>query len=163
MHSRQLYCITDGFNAQQKALLHSRRFYCIAGSFTAQQKSQSCGRNQRKVPSATETGEKFILRQKQRISPLCSVFPWTWTQHLRTNWQRQNGTLKPILRSARPDFLLRKRNIKRTFYTDLPSFYGSLPFGARLCLIVGFSSFSLFFCSFLQSCISCHTILLLLM
>ena len=30
--------------------------------------------------------------------------------------------------------------------------YGPLPLGAELCLIVGFSSFSLFFCSFLQSC-----------
>ena len=62
-----------------------------------------------------------------------------------------------------PDFLLRKRNIKRTLYTDLPSFYGSLPSGARLCLIVGFSSFRPFFCSFLQSCISYRTILLLLL
>ena len=30
--------------------------------------------------------------------------------------------------------------------------YGPLPLGAGLCLIVGFSSFILFFCSFLQSC-----------
>ena len=30
--------------------------------------------------------------------------------------------------------------------------YGPLPLGAELCLIVGFSSFSLFFYSFLQSC-----------
>ena len=37
------------------------------------------------------------------------------------------------------------------------------PFGARLCLIVGFFSFSPFFCSFLQSCIACHTILIFLL
>lgn len=33
-----------------------------------------------------------------------------------------------------------------------PILYGLLPLGVGLCLIVGFSSFSLFFCSFLQSC-----------
>ena len=33
-----------------------------------------------------------------------------------------------------------------------PILYGLLLLGARLCLIVGFSSFSLLFCSFLQSC-----------
>ena len=106
--------MAEGFNAQQDALLHSRKLYCTTESFVAQQKSQSCGRNQRKVPPAAEIGEKFLLRQKQRISPLCSVFPWTLTQCLRTTWQRQNGTLKPILWSAWPDFLLRKRNAKRT-------------------------------------------------
>ena len=34
----------------------------------------------------------------------------------------------------------------------LPILYGLLPLGARLCLIVGFSSFNPLFCSFLQSC-----------
>ena len=140
IHSRKLYCTANGFIAQHEVLPHNR-----------------------KVNPTAETGEKFLLRQKQRISPLCSVFLWTWTQRLRINWQRQNGTLNPILQSTRPDFLLRKRNVKRTLYTDLPSFYGSLPFGARLCLIVGFPSFRPFFCSFLQSCISCRTILLLLL
>ena len=117
LHSRQLYCTAEGFTAPQKALLHSRWFYCTTGSFAAQQKSQSCGRNWRKFPFAAGIGEKFLLRQKQRISPLCSVFPRTWTQCLRKTWQRQNGTLKPILQSARPDFFLRKRNVKRTLDT----------------------------------------------
>ena len=98
MHGRQVYCTAEGF-------------YCIADGFIAQQEVLL---HNRKVSLAAETGEKFFLRQKQRINPLCSVFPWTWTQRLGTNWQRQNGTLKPILRSARPDFLLRKRNVKRT-------------------------------------------------
>ena len=36
-------------------------------------------------------------------------------------------------------------------------------YGARLCLIVGFFFFSPLFCSFLQSCISCFTILLFML
>ena len=41
MHSRQLYCTTEGFtaesfNAQQKALLHNRKLYCTVRSFTAE-------------------------------------------------------------------------------------------------------------------------------
>ena len=112
MHSRQLYCTVEGFNAQQKALLHRKKFYCTADSFIAQQEVLP---HSRKVSSVVETGDKFLLQHKQSISPLCSVFPQTWTQRLRTNWQRQNGTLKLILWSARPNFLLRKRNVKRTF------------------------------------------------
>ena len=124
MHSRRLYgkklyFTVEGFNAQQttsnaqqEALLHNRKFWYIVEKSILRQKlekSSFCGR---KVPSAAE---KFLLQQKQRISPLCSIFPWTWTQRLCTNWQRQNGTLEPILRSAWPGFLLRKRNVKRTF------------------------------------------------
>ena len=48
------------------------KFYCIAESFTAQQKVLL---HNRKVSLVAETREK--LWQKQRISPLCSVFPWT--------------------------------------------------------------------------------------
>ena len=131
LHSRRCYCIAESFTTQQKALLHSRRFYCIVESFTAQQKvllhikkfyctiedsiaQQKFLPHSKKVSPVAEIGEKFILRQKQRINPLCSVFPWTWTQHLHTNWQRQDGTLEPIPRSARSNFLLRKRNVKRT-------------------------------------------------
>ena len=114
MHSRQLYYTSEGFNAQQKALLHRRKLYCTLEGFIAQQEVLL---HSRKVSYAAETGETFLLRQKHRISPLCSVFPWT--QRLRINWQRQNGTLKPILRSARPNFLPRKRNVKRTLYSYL--------------------------------------------
>ena len=117
-HYKKLYCTAKDFNVRQTALMHSRQlyctaegFYCIVDNFIAQQEVLP---HSRKVSLAVETGEKFILWQKQRINPLCNVFPWTWTQCLRTNQQRQNGTLKPILRSARPDFLLRKRNVKRT-------------------------------------------------
>ena len=100
MHSEQLQ-------------MHSKKLYYTAGSFIAQQKVLL---HDRKVSLAAETGKRFLLRQKQRISPLCSVFPWTWTrtQRLRTTWQWQNGTLKPILQSARPDFLPGKRNVKKT-------------------------------------------------
>ena len=113
MHNRQLYCTAEGFNAQQKALLHRRKLYYTADSFIVQQEVLP---HSRKVSPTAEIGEKFILRQKQRISPLCNVFPWTWIQRLRINWQRQNGTLNLILWSTRPDFLLKKRNIKRTLY-----------------------------------------------
>ena len=92
MHSRQLYYTAEGFNAQQKALLHRRKLYCIADGFIAQQevlphsrKVSPAAEIGEKVPSTAETGEKFLLQQKQRISPLCSVFPWTWTQRLHTN------------------------------------------------------------------------------
>ena len=45
-----------------------------------------------------------------------------------------------------------------------PILYGLLPLGAGLCFIVGFSSFSPLFCSFLQSCYhSCCTALLFLL
>ena len=80
MHSRQLQCTVESFIAQQKALLHNKKFCCIAEKSILWQKlekSSFCSRNWRKVPFAVETGEKFILQQKQRISLLCSVFPWT--------------------------------------------------------------------------------------
>ena len=115
MHSRKLYYTAGSYTVQQEALLHNRKFCCIAEKSVLRQKlekSSFCGR---KVPFAAE---KFLLRQKQRISPLCSVFPWTWTQRLRTNWQRKNGTLEPVLWSAKPDFLLRKRNVKRILYNE---------------------------------------------
>ena len=110
-HSRRcyctakLYCTAEGFAAQQKVLLHNRKFYCATEYFIAQQKVLP---HSRKISPVVETREKFILWQKKRVSPLCSVFPWTWTQRLRINWQRQNGTLDPIPRRARPNFLLRK-------------------------------------------------------
>ena len=97
-HSKQLYCTAENFTAQQNVLLRNKRFYCTAESFIAR----------RKVSIVAETREKFLLQQEQRISPLCSVFPQTWTQHLRTNRQRQSGTLEPIPRSAKLNFLLRK-------------------------------------------------------
>ena len=113
MHNWQLYCTAEGFNAQQKALLHRGKLYYTADNFIAQQEVLS---RSRKVSPTAKTGEKFILQQIQRISSLCNVFPWTWIQRLHINWQRQNGTLNPILWSTRPDFLLRKRNVKRTLY-----------------------------------------------
>ena len=119
LHSRKLYYAAKSFTAQQKALLHSRKFYCTVEGllrsrkfycatedFIAQYKALP---HSKKVSLMAEIGEKLLLRQKQRISPLCSIFPWTWTQCLRTNWQRQNGTLEFIPRSARPNFLLRKK------------------------------------------------------
>ena len=48
-------------------------------------------------------------------------------------------------------------------YFLIPHSLWPTPFKARVCLIVGFSSFSSFFCSFLQFCISCCTILSLLL
>ena len=91
MHNRQLYCTTESFTAQQMVLLHGRKFCCIAKKSDLWQKlekSSFCSRNvnptaeigsgrNKKVNPAAETGEKFILRQKQRISPLCNVFPQT--------------------------------------------------------------------------------------
>ena len=110
--SRQLYRITESFTTRQKvllhshkALLHSRKFYCAIEDFIAQQRVlPHC----RKVSIVAEIGEKFLLWQEQWISPLCNVFPLTWTQRLRTNWQRQSGTLESIPRNAKPNFLLRK-------------------------------------------------------
>ena len=69
LYRRKLYCVAESFTALQKVLLHSRKFYCAVEGFIAQQIAQ-----QKSRPCA---GEKFILRQKQRISLLCSVFPWT--------------------------------------------------------------------------------------
>jgi len=60
-----LYCTAEGFKAQQTALKHNRKLYCIAGSFIAQQKVLQ---HSKKVSPIAETGENFILRQKQRIS-----------------------------------------------------------------------------------------------
>ena len=74
LHNRKLYYVTEIVIAQQKVLLHSRKFYCTAKSFTAQQKVLP---HSRKVNPVTKTREKFLLREKQKISPLCSVFPWT--------------------------------------------------------------------------------------
>ena len=74
MHSRQLYCTAECFNAQQKALLHRRKLYCTADGFIVQHEVLP---HSIKVSLAVETREKFLLRQKQRISPLYSVFSWT--------------------------------------------------------------------------------------
>ena len=68
MHNRQLYCTAEGFTAksfiaQQKVLLHNIRFYYMTESFAAQQKSQTCGRNWRKVLSATKIEDKPILQR----------------------------------------------------------------------------------------------------
>ena len=72
----------------QKTLLHNRKL--------------------RKVNLMAETGEKFILRQKQRISPFCSVFPWTLDSTFAYKLAMAKCTLEPILLSVRPNFLLRK-------------------------------------------------------
>ena len=63
LHNRRFYCTAESFIAQHKVLLRNRRFYCTVESFTAQQKSQSCGKNQRKVPSAAETEDKPNLQR----------------------------------------------------------------------------------------------------
>ena len=97
LHSRQLHCIAESFTTRQTVLLNDRKFYRTAEKSILRQKlekSSFCGRNinpstetssgrNKKVNLVAEIGEKFLLRQKQRISPLCSFFPWTWTQHLR--------------------------------------------------------------------------------
>ena len=72
LHSRRFYCMTESFIAQQKALLDNRKFYCAIEDFIAQQKVLPYSR---KVNIVVETGEKFLLQQEQRISPLCHVFP----------------------------------------------------------------------------------------
>ena len=74
MHNRQFYCTAEGittesFTAWQKALMHSRMLYCTAGSFIAQQKVLL---HSRKVSPAAETREKFLLRQKLEKSSFCS-------------------------------------------------------------------------------------------
>ena len=80
LNSRRCYCtvelyyVAENFIAQQKVLLHNRKFYYTAEGFTAQQKVLL---HNKKVRPVAETREKFILWQKQRISPLCSVFSWT--------------------------------------------------------------------------------------
>ena len=98
MHSRQLYCIAEGFtaesfNAQQKALLHNRKLYCTAGSSIAQQEAlwqkalmhsrklcctagsfiaqQEVLLHSKKVSPVAETGEKFLLWQKLERSSFC--------------------------------------------------------------------------------------------
>ena len=63
MHNRQLYCTAEGFTAksftaQKTTSMHSRKLNCTAESFVTQQKSQSCGRNWRKVTSAAKTKDK---------------------------------------------------------------------------------------------------------
>ena len=93
LHSRQLHCIAESFTTRQTVLLNNRKFCHTAEKSILRQKLQKnsfCGRNinpatktgsgrNRKVNPAVEIGEKFLLQQKQRISPLCSFFPWTWT------------------------------------------------------------------------------------
>ena len=69
----KLYCTAEGFAAQQKVLLHNRKFYYVVRNFTAHQKVLL---HSRKVGPMAETREKFLLRQKQRISSLCNIFPW---------------------------------------------------------------------------------------
>ena len=125
LHNRKLYYTADSFTAQQIALLYSKRFYYMTERFIARQKvlphnrkfyyatkdfiaQQKLLPHIRKVSTGAKTREKPLLWQEQQISPLCSVFPWTWTQCLHTNWQRQSGTLEPIPQSARPNFLLKK-------------------------------------------------------
>ena len=112
LHNRKFYYTTESFTTRQnvlshnhKALLHSRKFYCAIEDFIVQQKILP---HSRKVSTMAEIGEKFLLWQEQWISPLCQCLPWTWTQCLRINWQRQSGTLESIPRNARPNFLLRK-------------------------------------------------------
>ena len=73
MHSRQFYCIAEGFTAesftaQQTTSIHSRKLYCTAGSFIAQQKVLL---RSRKVSPAAETAEKFLLWQKLEKSSFC--------------------------------------------------------------------------------------------
>ena len=58
MHSKKLYCIADGFIAQQEVLPHSRKVSPAA----------EIGE---KVPSTAETGEKFLLQQKLEKSSFC--------------------------------------------------------------------------------------------
>ena len=86
MHSRKLYCTAGSYTVQQEALLHNRKFCCIAEKSVLRQKlekSSFCGRNQRKVPFAAEIGEKFLLRQKQRTSTtFCPPQACSWqTRH----------------------------------------------------------------------------------
>ena len=102
MHSRQLHCIAESFTARQTVLLNDKKFCRTAEKSILRQKlekSSFCSRNinpatetgsgrNRKVNPTAETGEKFLLRQKQRINPLCSFFPWTWTQRLCTSWTK---------------------------------------------------------------------------
>ena len=60
--------MAEGFNAQQTTSMHSRKLYCTAGSFIAQQKVLL---HSKKVSSAVETEEKFLLRQKLEKSSFC--------------------------------------------------------------------------------------------
>ena len=88
LDSRKFYCATEGFIAQYKVLLHSR----IVGP-------------------VAKTGEKFLLQQKHRISPLCSVFPWTSTQRAQTG----NGKIvfwSPFRRAPDTTSFLEKPRLK---------------------------------------------------
>ena len=98
------------------------------GNFIAQQKvkkSQLCSKKcrnftlQKNAEDITPQQKvESILWQKLEKSSFCgrngeqAQFVTSslglWTQRLRTNQQWQNGTLEPILHSARPNFLLRK-------------------------------------------------------
>ena len=74
MHSKQLYCTAEGFTkesftTQQTTSMHSRKLYCTAGSFIAQ---QNVLLHSRKVSPAVKTGEKFLLQQKLEKSSFCS-------------------------------------------------------------------------------------------
>ena len=66
MHSRQLQCTAENFTAQQETSLRNRKFCCIAEKSVLWQKLEKsffCGRNWRKVPSATETKDKPTLQR----------------------------------------------------------------------------------------------------
>ena len=75
----------ENFTAQQNTLLHSRKLR--KASFATEnaemsrcrnmQKTLLHSRNLRRVNPVAEIGKKFFLRQKQGISPFCSIFPWT--------------------------------------------------------------------------------------
>ena len=108
MHSKQLHCIAESFTTRQTVLLNNIKFcHTTEKSISLQklEKSSFYGRNinpvietssgrNRKVNHAAETGEKFLLRQKQRISPLCT--------QAGPNWVAIGPVSTPILRKFRP-------------------------------------------------------------
>ena len=75
----------ENFTAQQNTLLHSRKLkkasYAIENAEMSHcrkmQKTLPHHRKLRRVNLVAETREKFILRQKWRISPFCNIFSWT--------------------------------------------------------------------------------------
>ena len=105
--------IAKGFTAQQKALLHRRKLYCIANGFIVQQEVLP---HSKKVSPTAEAGEKFLLRQKQRISPLCSIFPWAWTQRCALTDNSKMVLWSPFCRASGLTPFLEKKNVKRTLY-----------------------------------------------
>ena len=111
----------ENFTAQQNTLLHSRKLrkacYAIENAEMSHcrkmQKTLPHHRKLRRVNLVAETREKFLLWQKWRTSPICSVFLWTLDSFCT---QISNGRIvpqSPFCGALGPTYFLEKAQTKR--------------------------------------------------